>query len=92
MNPTHLVWSQKNAHSLLHCARLSNLGPHTNCLTPCGDVPLVIVYHIIRNGTTYTDLGVDHFDKRNQAQTERRLIKRLEQLGYTITLESRAAA
>ena len=53
---------------------------------------LVIVYHMIRHGTTYTDLGVDYFDKRNQAQTERRLIKRLEQLGYTVTLEARAAA
>jgi transposase len=53
---------------------------------------LVIVYHMIRNGTPYTDLGVDYFNKRNQAQTERRLIKRLEQLGYTVTLESRATA
>jgi transposase len=53
---------------------------------------LVIVYHMIRHGTTYTDLGVDYFDKRNQVQTERRLIKRLEQLGYTVTLEARAAA
>ena len=53
---------------------------------------LVIVYHMIRDGTAYADLGVDYFDKRNQAQTERRLVKRLEQLGYTVTLESRAAA
>jgi transposase len=53
---------------------------------------LVIVYHMIRDGTTYTDLGVDYFDKRNQAQTERRLISRLEQLGYIVTLESCPAA
>jgi transposase len=53
---------------------------------------LVIVYHMIRHGTAYVDLGVDYFDKRNQAQTERRLIKRLEQLGHKVTLEPRAVA
>jgi transposase len=53
---------------------------------------LVIVYHMIRHGTTYIDLGVDYFDKRNQTQTELRLIKRLEQLGHKVTLEPRAAA
>lgn len=53
---------------------------------------LVIVYHMIRDGSAYVDLGVDYFDKRNQVQTERRLIKRLEQLGYKVTLQSRVAA
>lgn len=48
---------------------------------------LVIVYHMIRDGTAYVDLGVDYFDKRTQAQTERRLIKRLEQLGHKVILE-----
>ncbi len=33
---------------------------------------LVIGYHIIRDGTEHVDLGGDYFDKRNQAQTERR--------------------
>jgi transposase len=53
---------------------------------------LVIAYHMIRDGTAYVDLGADYFDKRNQAQTERRLVKRLEQLGHKVTLEPYAAA
>jgi len=53
---------------------------------------LVIVYHMIQNGTEYVDLGGDYFDKRNQDYLERRLIKRLEQLGHKVTLEPRAAA
>jgi hypothetical protein len=48
---------------------------------------LVIVYHMILDGTAYVDLGIDYFDKRNQAQTEQRLIKRLEQLGHKVILE-----
>lgn len=53
---------------------------------------LVIVYHMIQDGTEYVDLGGDYFDKRNQAYIEQRLIKRLEQLGHKVTLEPRAVA
>lgn len=49
---------------------------------------LVIAYHILQRGTLYTDLGSDYFDRRNEQQTQRRLVKRLEQLGYQVTLES----
>ncbi|MHB8625344.1 MAG: IS110 family RNA-guided transposase [Aggregatilineales bacterium] len=53
---------------------------------------LVIVYHMLRDGTTYQELGGDYFDKLNQEQVERRLVKRLEQLGHKVTLEPLAAA
>lgn len=52
---------------------------------------LVIVYHVIQDGTEYVDWGGDYIDKRNQAQIERRLIKRLEQLGHKVILEPCAA-
>jgi transposase len=48
---------------------------------------LVIAYHILQRGTVYTDLGGDYFDRRNEHYTQRRLVKRLEQLGYKVTLE-----
>jgi transposase len=48
---------------------------------------LVMAYHIIERGTVYTDLGSDYFDRRNQQYTQRHLVKRLEQLGYKVTLE-----
>lgn len=53
---------------------------------------LVIAYHMLRRGTEYSELGGDYFDKRNQQQTQQRLVKRLEQLGYKVTLESADAA
>jgi len=52
---------------------------------------LVIAYHILRDGTEYTELGVDYFDQRGHEQVERRLVKRLEQLGHKVTLEPLAA-
>lgn len=48
---------------------------------------LVIIYHMLRDGTTYTDLGADYFTKRNTEAAKRRSIKQLEQLGYKVILE-----
>lgn len=53
---------------------------------------LVIAYHLLKNGTVYTDLGADYFDRRNEQHTQRQLVKRLEQLGYKVTVEPLAAA
>jgi len=53
---------------------------------------LVIAYHMLRNGTEYRDLGGDYFDRRNQAQLQRNLVKRLEGLGLQVTLETVAVA
>lgn len=47
---------------------------------------LVIAYHLLRDGTVYQDLGPAYFDRRDQAALERRLVKRLEALGHTVTL------
>lgn len=48
---------------------------------------IVIAYHMLARGTVYQDMGADYFDKRNQEQVERRLVKRLESLGYKVALE-----
>lgn len=53
---------------------------------------LVIVYHMLQDGTEYRDLGGDYFDQRNHDHLQRSLVKRLERLGYTVLLESAAAA
>jgi transposase len=51
---------------------------------------LVSAYHMLRDGTEYVDLGGDYFDKRNEDQVQRRLVKRLEGLGLKVTLEPAA--
>ena len=53
---------------------------------------LVIVYHMLRDGTEYKELGVNYFDQRDHDQVERRLVKRLEQLGHKVTLEPLSTA
>ena len=53
---------------------------------------LVIIYHMLRDGCVYTDLGADYFDTSDAERRQRHYIRRLEQLGYTVTLTPTIAA
>jgi transposase len=44
------------------------------------------IYYMLRDQTTYRDLGADHFDHRNKHAIARRMVKRLDQLGYTVEI------
>lgn len=48
---------------------------------------LVIAYYILRDNACYQDLGPDYFDRLNPEGLRRRLTKRLEGLGFKVTLE-----
>lgn len=48
---------------------------------------LVIAYYILRDGTCYQDLGPDYFDRLDPEGLRRRLTKRLQGLGFKVTLE-----
>ncbi len=48
---------------------------------------LVIGYHLIQRKEPYHDLGGDYFDKRRPEATAKRLVKRLEKLGYQVSLQ-----
>jgi len=53
---------------------------------------LVIVYHILTRHEPYHDLGVTYFDERDRQAVERRLVKRLQSLGYEVSLHPLTAA
>jgi transposase len=48
---------------------------------------LVIAYHLLSRREPYHDLGVTYFDQRARQTLERRLVRRLEALGYTVSLQ-----
>jgi transposase len=48
---------------------------------------LVIVYHLLTEDTVYRDLGANYFDERDRGALERRLVHRLQGLGYRVSLE-----
>jgi transposase len=47
---------------------------------------LGIAYHLLREDTEFRDLGATYFDQRDRTAVERRLIRRLEGLGNTVTI------
>ncbi len=49
---------------------------------------LVIIYHMLRDGMPYRDLGGNYFDEYDRNNTVRRAVKRIEKLGYTVTLDA----
>lgn len=51
---------------------------------------LIIAYHLIQRGTTYVDLGVNYFDQRKAETVQHQLVKRLERLGFKVSLEPSA--
>jgi transposase len=51
---------------------------------------LIIAYHLLMEGTVYRDLGANYFDERDRQAVERRLVHRLEGLGYTVSLQPAA--
>jgi transposase len=48
-------------------------------------------FYILRDGVEYHDLGSLHFDRRDKAQTARRLLRRLGDLGYDVEIKAHAA-
>ena len=49
---------------------------------------LVIVYHLLRDQTEYRDLGPNYFDERDREAVVRRSVRRIEQLGFKVTVEA----
>lgn len=53
---------------------------------------LIAAYHILAGMVPYHELGPDHLDQsRSLEQRTKRLVRQLEQLGHTVTLEPLAA-
>jgi transposase len=47
---------------------------------------LTTVYHMLIGGELHHDLGPDHFDRRAKTTHTRRLVTRLQNLGYTVQI------
>ncbi|MCL6479330.1 MAG: IS110 family transposase [Peptococcaceae bacterium] len=48
---------------------------------------LVIVYHILKTGMPYRELGANYFDQRRKNAVVNNMVKRLNSLGFKVTIE-----
>ena len=49
---------------------------------------LIAIYHMLRDGAPFVDLGPEHWDSRHRESVALRSIRRLQQLGYKVTVEA----
>jgi transposase len=52
---------------------------------------LTAVYHMLRDGTFYHDLGADHFNRASPQDQANRLARKIEKLGFSCILTPSAA-
>jgi transposase len=86
----HAAARTKGTYLAAQFRRLSARRGAKKAAVAVGHSILVIAYHLIKDGTVYQDLGGQYFDQRNREQLERRLVRRLEALGNTVTLQAAA--
>jgi transposase len=72
--------------------RLARRRGRKRALVAVGHTLLVIVYHVLKRGTTYAELGPDFLDRLEPERLTRQLVKRLQALGHKVTLEKSPAA
>ncbi len=53
---------------------------------------LVIIYHVLRDRRPYADLGADYFDTLDTTRQQQHYVRRLNALGYGVTLTPLPAA
>jgi transposase len=52
-----------------------------------GHTLLVICYHVLDRQVSYEELGGNYLDEHDRQATEKRLVRRLEKLGYRVELQ-----
>jgi transposase len=53
-------------------------------------MPTAAIHILKDDGVVYLDLGGDYFDRRDKKRAATRLVKRLHDLGYVVTLKEAA--
>jgi len=88
------AWAASRAKGTYLQAQFRRLSRHRGrkrALVAVGHTLLDIIYHLLRRGTTYQELGPDHLDKLDPDRRTRHLVRQLERLGHKVTLEVREA-
>lgn len=77
---------QKNCYLAAQYRRLAGRRGKKRALIAVAHSLLVIIYHVLKRGTIYQELGPDFFDRTNKERLTRHLIRRLESLGNEVTV------
>ncbi len=86
---TQAAWAashSKKTYLSSQYRRLAGRRGKKRAIVAVGHTLLVIIYHVLRNGLDYRELGQDYLDKLQPRRLTTYLVKRLESLGHKVTL------
>ena len=76
----------KNTYLAAQYRRLAGRRGKKRAIVAVGHTMLVMMYHMLRDGVDYQELGADYLDKLQPQRLTRSLVKRLESLGHKVTI------
>jgi transposase len=83
----HAAAHTKNTYLSALYRRIASRRGAKIAMIAVGHALLVIIYHMLSEHTSYLDLGSNYFDERDRQSTEKRLVHRLEKLGFQVSLQ-----
>jgi len=83
----HAASRTKNTYLSAQYHRLAGRRGKKRALVAVAHSILIIAYHMIKRHEQYCELGADYFDQRRPETTAKRLVCRLEHLGYQVSLQ-----
>src|SRR6266568_4551061 len=79
-------WQPGKRRETAQCHRLVLRRGGKKATIAVGHTLLVIVYHVLADEKAYQELGGNYFDNYDRQAVQKRLVHRLEKLGYEVTL------
>jgi transposase len=83
----HAAAHTKNTYLSAQYRRLAARRGKKKAMIAVGHSILVIIYHLLDQQVGYEELGSNYFDERDRQATEKQLVRRLEKLGYQVSLQ-----
>ncbi len=87
----HVAAKTKNTYLSAQYRRIAARRGKKCALIALGHTILIIMYQILSNAQPYQELGGSYFDELERERVERRLVKRLQRLGYQVSLQAASA-
>ncbi|HVB77243.1 MAG TPA: hypothetical protein VNI34_05505 [Candidatus Nitrosotalea sp.] len=87
------AWAASHTHDTylsMQYHRIAACRGKKRAVVAVGHSILITIYHLLRDGTIYQDLGAIHFDNIAREHVTKGAISRLERLGFKVTVEPAA--
>jgi transposase len=82
----------KDTYLSAHGRRLTHRRGKKRAVVAVAHTILIIAYHVLQRQQPYQDLGSNYFDERERSAVARQSVRRLEQLGFKVTLATAGEA